>query len=393
MAERAAPAVPYLAADDESRATAAPWYVWCGVVGVTSVVFGLFWDVSWHMTIGRDTFWTPAHLAIQFGGILVAAVSAYLIFSTTFGHDAAAKAAGVSVWGFRGPFGAFLACWGGVTMVTSAPFDNWWHNSFGLDVQIVSPPHMVLAAGIMGVNIGALLLLASTMNRAEGERRAKLRRLFLYLGGVMLALHLLLISEYTGASDMHSTTFYRVVSLGVPIFLVTIARASGYRWGATAVAAIYTVWELGQLWVMPLFPATPKLGPVFTNVTHMVPLDFPVLIIVPAVLIDLVLNRWGAKNKWVLAVVLGVTYVAAMLAVNWPFSEFLITPAARNWIFGQGYFPYAVSPSDYHFQWEFGGVAKTSGEFLKGMGIATLTAICSSWVGLSAGNGIARLRR
>jgi hypothetical protein len=392
MAQSAHPAIPYLATK-EAGAAAAPWYVWCGVVGVTSVVFGLYWDVSWHMTIGRDTFWTPAHLAIQFGGILVAAVSAYLIFSTTFGHDQAAKDAGVRVWGFRGPFGAFLACWGGVTMVTSAPFDNWWHNSFGLDVQIVSPPHMVLALGIMGVNIGALLLLAGAMNRAEGERRAKLRRLFLYLGGVMLALHALLISEYTSASDMHSPMFYRVVSLGVPIFLVTMARASGYRWGATTVAAIYTVWELGQLWLMPLFPATPKLGPVFTNVTHMVPLDFPILVIVPAVLIDLILNRWGAKSRWVLATVLGIVYVWAMVGVSWPFADFLITPAARDWIFGQGYFPYAVSPSEYHFQWEFGGVAQTAREFARGMGIATVVAIITSYVGLAAGDGIARLRR
>jgi hypothetical protein len=392
MAERAHPAVPYLATQEKLDA-GAPWYVWCGVVGVTAVVFGLFWDVSWHMTIGRDTFWTPAHLAIQFGGILVAAVSAYLIFSTTFGNDEAAKAAGVSVWGFRGPLGAFLACWGGVTMVTSAPFDNWWHNSFGLDVQIVSPPHMVLALGIMGVNIGALLLLASTMNRAEGERRAKLRRLFLYLGGVMLALHLLLISEYTSAADMHGVTFYRVVSLGVPIFLIALARASEYRWGATTVAAIYTGWELAQLWVMPLFPATPKLGPVFTNVTHMVPLDFPIMIIVPAILIDLILNRWGEKNKWLLAVVLGATYVAAMLAVCWPLADFLTTPAARDWIFGQGYFPYAVSPSDYHYQWEFTDAPRSLSAFLKGMSIATAVAIFTSWIGLVAGNGIARLRR
>jgi hypothetical protein len=392
MAQNVVPAIPYLHAD-ERRVSAAPWYVWCGLVGVTSVVFGLYWDVSWHMTIGRDTFWTPAHLAIQFGGILVAAVSAYLIFSTTWGHDAAAQAASVKVWGFRGPLGAFLACWGGVTMVTSAPFDNWWHNSFGLDVQIVSPPHMVLALGILGVEIGALLLLASAMNRAEGARRATLRRMFLYMGGVMLALHLLLISEYTGASDMHSTVFYTVTALGVPIFLIGLARASGYRWGATTVAAIYTVWELAQLWVMPLFPATPKLGPVFTNVTHMVPLDFPVLIIIPAILLDLILNRWGTKNKWLLAAMLGVTYVAAMLAVHWPFAEFLITPAARNWIFGQGYFPYAVSPSDYHLQWEFGDAAKTGLAFARGMGIAVAVAILSSRVGLAAGDGMGRLRR
>jgi hypothetical protein len=36
-----------------------------GAAAITSIVFGLYWDISWHMTIGRDTFWTPAHLAIQ----------------------------------------------------------------------------------------------------------------------------------------------------------------------------------------------------------------------------------------------------------------------------------------------------------------------------------------
>jgi len=32
-------------------------------------------------------------------------------------------------------------------MLASAPFDDWWHNAYGLDVRIISPPHMVLAAG------------------------------------------------------------------------------------------------------------------------------------------------------------------------------------------------------------------------------------------------------
>jgi len=100
------------------------------------------------MSIGRDTFWTPAHLAIQLGGILVALTGVYLIFSTTFGSNATARAASIQVWGFRGALGAFLACWGGVVMVTSAPFDNWWHNAYGLDVKIVSPPHTLLILGI-----------------------------------------------------------------------------------------------------------------------------------------------------------------------------------------------------------------------------------------------------
>jgi hypothetical protein len=392
MAQTAGPAIPYAAASSRERA-AAPWYIWCGVLGVSSIVLGLYWDISWHMSIGRDTFWTPAHMAIQLGGILVALTSVYLIFSTTWGHDAAAKAASIKVWGFRGPLGAFLSCWGGVVMVTSAPFDNWWHDSFGLDVQIVSPPHMVLGIGILAVAIGALLLLVSWMNRAEGDAHVKLRRVYLYLGGVILSLHWVLLSEYAGGDQMHSPVFYRALCLGVPFVLVSLARASGYRWGATIIAAIYTAWVLGQLWIMPLFPATPKLGPVFTNITHMVPLEFPTLIIVPAIVLDWLLNHFGGKNKWPLALILGAAYLGVMLAVHWPFGDFLISPAARNWIFGQNYFPYMESPSEYHYQWEFVDRAPTTALFLRGMGIALATAILGSRIGLGAGDAMRRLRR
>ena len=47
-----------------------PWYLWCAVLGVTSVSIGLHWDISWHRSIGRDTFWTPAHMAIYLCGVL-----------------------------------------------------------------------------------------------------------------------------------------------------------------------------------------------------------------------------------------------------------------------------------------------------------------------------------
>ena len=50
------------------------WIVPTIVVATTSIVVGAVWDISWHMTVGRDTFWTPAHIAIQLGGIIAAVV-------------------------------------------------------------------------------------------------------------------------------------------------------------------------------------------------------------------------------------------------------------------------------------------------------------------------------
>jgi hypothetical protein len=67
-----------------ARITAVPWYVWSAVLAVTSTTVGLYWDISWHTGIGRDTFWTPAHLAIQFGAVLTGLYCEYLILHTTF---------------------------------------------------------------------------------------------------------------------------------------------------------------------------------------------------------------------------------------------------------------------------------------------------------------------
>ncbi len=121
--------------------TSVPWYLWCGVVAVTSASIGGAWDVSWHRSIGRDTFWTPAHIAIYASGVLAAIACGYLILGTTFRPSANLKHASVGVLGFRAPLGAFIAAWGGIAMLAAAPFDNWWHSAYGLDVKIISPPH------------------------------------------------------------------------------------------------------------------------------------------------------------------------------------------------------------------------------------------------------------
>ena len=123
-----------------SRSSSVPWYVWCSVAAVTFAMAGSHWDISWHRSIGRDSFWTPAHVAIHICGILAGISCGFLILSTTFQRDAPLRGASVRIWGFRGPLGAFISAWGGIAMITSAPFDNWWHNAYGLDVKIVSPP-------------------------------------------------------------------------------------------------------------------------------------------------------------------------------------------------------------------------------------------------------------
>src|SRR5579862_4711812 len=152
---------------------AIPWYLWASLVGVTSAMIGGQWDISWHRSIGRDTFWTAPHIAIYLCGIIAGISSGYLILAATFGRLAEIRASSVRMWGFYGPLGAFVMAWGGVAMLTSAPFDDWWHNAYGLDVKILSPPHVVLALGIVAIEMGASMLVLGYMNRAAGDERRR----------------------------------------------------------------------------------------------------------------------------------------------------------------------------------------------------------------------------
>src|SRR5436853_240196 len=131
-----------------------PWFVWTSLVSVISILAGVYWDISWHMSIGRDSFWTPAHLLIQAGGITAGLSGTYQIVSTTLRRKSPTRATSIGVWGFRGPSGAFLSVWGAAAMVVAAPFDNWWHSAYGLDVRILGRPHAVLTLGSMAVSVG-----------------------------------------------------------------------------------------------------------------------------------------------------------------------------------------------------------------------------------------------
>jgi hypothetical protein len=317
-----------------------PWYLWCVTVAVTSVAIGAHWDVSWHRSIGRDSFWTPAHIAIYACGVLAGIACGYLVFATNILRKPEFVASSVQVFGLRAPLGAFLAAWGGIAMLTSAPFDNWWHNAYGLDVKIISPPHVVLTIGIFAICLGSLILLLGLMNRSEGRQHTQLQWMILYIGGIMLILNMFFRMEYSWDIYLHNSVAYKAMALGVPLYLAMLWQASRFRFASTVEAAIYTLFVIGLILILPLFPASPRLGPVLHPVTQFIPPKFPILLIVPAFALDLLWWRTRQWNAWLVALVSGPVFILTLLAVEWPFANFLMSKAAENRFFGTGYFQY-----------------------------------------------------
>jgi hypothetical protein len=367
-----------------------PWYLWAVVFASTSVVIGVTWDISWHRTIGRDTFWTPAHMAIYLGGATAGLACGWLVLRTTFAGSASDRSAGVSFWGFRGPLGAWVCIWGSFAMIASGPFDDWWHNAYGLDVTILSPPHTVLAAGIVAIQVGAMLMaLAQQNNRAHAR---VLQLLFTYAGGVLLLMMATLATEETAFPNSHRGSLFYMVSGGLfPIFLVGISRASPLGWGATASSAFYMTFLMLMIWILQLFPAEPLLGPILRPVDSMVPPAFPLLLVVPALAIDFfvrTLPRPSPRARaWLTSLALGAAFVLVLLAVQWAFSAFLLGEGARNFFFGADQWDYNSTQGPW--QYEYWDATLT----LRGLGWAVLIAAASARIGLWWGDWMSRVRR
>jgi hypothetical protein len=384
----------YAAADTLS----VPWYIWAGALAVTSASIGGQWDVAWHRSIGRDTFWTPAHMAIYACGVIAGIVGLYLVLTATFGRSAYAarlREVSVNVFGLHAPLGVFLAGWGGVAMLTSAPFDNWWHNAYGLDVKIISPPHALLIAGIRAFDLGILFLMLAAMNRASdaGDANFKtFRGLLLYLGGLLLCGQMFFIMEYTWDVMLHRAIAYISMAIAVPVVLATISQASRFRWAATTIAAIYVAFLIGFILIFPLFAAQPKLGPVFYPVTHLVPPKFPILLIAPAFALDLVWQRARNWKLWQIALVSGVIFVAVIFAVEWPFAKFLMSRASDNRFFGSIYFDYNSRPNGYDRMRRF-FQPDTGMTLWLGLLRASVYASISTWLGLVLGRWMRGVQR
>jgi hypothetical protein len=376
-----------------------PWPLCAVVLASTCIIVGLIWDVSWHRTVGRDTFWTLAHVLEQVAAVIAGLSCGYLVLKTTFAGTQEEKSRSVRFWGFfYGPLGAWVCIWGTLMMITSAPFDNWWHNAYGLDVKIISPPHMILAWGMIGIQIGAMLMTLSAQNRASPDDQRLYSMVHAYTGGILITMVATVIQEDASVGNhMHGSAFYMITAWTIPLFLVGLSRASRLRWPATTITAIYSAITLAMSWILQLFAATPKLAPIYNPVTHMVPPAFPLLIIVPAIAVDILMRRFGRDHDWKLSVAIGVTWVGLMVGVQWFWAEFLLSPAARNFLIGADQWSYTDRLGAWRYQyWTLD--RDRAGRwspllFAQGIGWAILLGVVSSRISLFLGPGMSKVKR
>jgi len=323
---------------------AVPVYIYAVSLASLLTIVGVLWDISWHKSIGRDKFLSPPHILIYLGAIFAGLFSGLQVLWNSFYRPAVSKALLIRVWGiFYSSLGSLFCIWGAIAMLTSAPFDDWWHNAYGLDVKILSPPHTLLAMGMIFLQFGACVSICKYLNTGAGNR-VLLQFLFVVAGCSLLTMVYTLGTDYLHVGAMRGALFYIIATVSSLLLLPAFGRALRFKWGMTAITGGYFLLVAISNWIFQLFPAEPKLGPILTHITYFQPAEFPALVFIPAIAMDLVLQR-NKANDWVKALLMSIAFVGLLLAVQYPLSGFLLrSPGARNWFFGSQTWYFAYSP-------------------------------------------------
>lgn len=108
----------------------APATLVAAVLGFLLQAIAVYWDIAWHIEVGRDRLFSAPHNTILAGMALVGLASVHVI--ATSPPKSVQRAAGS------------LSAGGVVIQIVGlAVVDDWWHRLYGIDATLWSPPHLL----------------------------------------------------------------------------------------------------------------------------------------------------------------------------------------------------------------------------------------------------------
>jgi hypothetical protein len=218
--------------------------------------FGFYWDVAWHIDLGRDAqLFTPPHLMILTGLMGIGVSGLLAIGLATFER----ADAGWRLGPLRIPYSVIPIGLLSTGAVIGFPLDDLWHRTYGVDVTMWSPTHLMMIGGASLTPVAAILMLA------EGGR-----------GGVRPVFARGMAFRLASAALVGMSTFQLEYDLGVPQWqplyqpvlmmlaaatVLVAARVALGRWAALFTSISFVITR--GLWALIIGPGlghtTPRL--------------------------------------------------------------------------------------------------------------------------------------
>lgn len=222
------------------------------LVALVAAYMSGHWDAAMHARGEVEQFWYPPHYGIYFALGTAAAVS-------LVGVAVLLRSSGSGAARLRALAALVLIVVANTIGFTGAPFDAWWHEAYGFDLSVWSPPHVHLLAGMVLAALAASLYFLDSGPAAAGLRslRALGRRSAGAVAGLVMGVLLgaFLFFEYeSGLANAEvlgrPPWTYPVVWTAFATFAVAVSAAVlRVRGAATLVAAIYTASRIAVLGV------------------------------------------------------------------------------------------------------------------------------------------------
>ena len=300
---------------------------------------GLAWDRNWHDLIGRDQFWTLPHIMLYAGIGGAGLVALIVITADTLRYKL--KKPGVDdtstirIFTFHAPLGYVLLGFGALIDLVAAPFDNYWHQLYGIDVTLWSPFHIMGTLGSIIVGVGIIYVFASevVIERQAARAGHPPRR---FLGCRALEWGTLAVLAAYMNLTIPALTAFVAIPLG-PLQLFTYPFALALAGGFSLVSAVQLTRKPGSATITALLlcietlytqafvpfaisTSVALLGisyrfvdrrPAFNLTLALIPLLF----LISAVLIDWLTYRHQQRHKATLDILPGTWLLAIVIAL------------------------------------------------------------------------------
>jgi hypothetical protein len=165
------------AAPIEAGERAARTGAWSVLAGTLITLFGLGWDIQWHVEVGPDTFFTLSHLALYSGSAIAGIASLTMVLLSTAAQRAGrgfpryAGGPPIRVLGgaFHAPLGYLISGSGAALFLLYGLLDLWWHSIYGFDAVLNTPSHVALFLAVSITMSGSVVVCAAARDRGWGR--------------------------------------------------------------------------------------------------------------------------------------------------------------------------------------------------------------------------------
>lgn len=260
----------------------APMHLGGGALFVA--LFGLVWDVAYHVDHGRDvTLLSPAHVTILIGLVGIGAAAAQAVVLAT----ATRADTGWRLGPLRAPYAALPMLAMAGTALVGFPLDDLWHRTYGIDVTLWSPTHLMMIAGAAFTTFTVALFPIEARALGAGSPALRARRVLMH-GGILLAFSVFLLEFDFGVPQWQALYQPLLIAIAAGVGLVAARAALGP--GGAVAATLFFLLVRGLLalivglamgYTVPRFPLfagsallveagfwlTRRRGPLLTAVT------------------------------------------------------------------------------------------------------------------------------